>query len=263
MVEDGAAVRAEEARSRGPTFDYGSIPPGYYDRMLREGPPVQRAWHRQKFDRAIEALGPPAGGRMIDIGCGPGSFLGRLDPARFEELAGIDLAADQIGYANKTYGRGGRSFRTVGLGERWPFTTGRFDAGTLIEVIEHLYPDQIRRLMRETARVLKPGAALVVTTPNYASHWPVLEYLVGRFSEVSYEEQHVTRFTRYNVKRRIAELMGEWFTVELVTTSHFLAPFLAAFSGSVSDQVSEALTPRHWAWPFGVLLILRLRRRSE
>jgi hypothetical protein len=37
---------------------------------------------------------------------------------------------------------------------------------------------------------------ILVSTPNYASLWPVVEGLVNRFGEISYEHQHITRFNR-------------------------------------------------------------------
>src|SRR5262249_14740703 len=40
--------------SHGATFDYSEIPPGYYDQVMRDGPAIQRAWHRQKFARVRE-----------------------------------------------------------------------------------------------------------------------------------------------------------------------------------------------------------------
>ena len=174
--------------SHGATFDYSEIPPGYYDQVMRDGPAIQRAWHRQKFARVREAVELPPQGRILDVGCGPGSFLGSYDltsgsaPA---ELVGMDIATDQIAYANEHYATATRRFVTVGAEESWPFESGHFDAVTVIEVIEHLYPDQIRSIFDRAANVLKPNGVIVVTTPNYASHWPVLERLIARRSAVS------------------------------------------------------------------------------
>ena len=83
---------------------------------MREGPAIQRAWHRQKFARVRDTLDLPAGGALLDIGCGPGSFLGGFDlsttiPA--QELTGIDVVEDQIDYANRTYGAPHRRFVCV------------------------------------------------------------------------------------------------------------------------------------------------------
>jgi 2-polyprenyl-3-methyl-5-hydroxy-6-metoxy-1,4-benzoquinol methylase len=247
-------------------FDYSEIPPGYYDQVMRDGPAIQRAWHRQKFARVREALELPPAGRVLDVGCGPGSFLGSYDLAATDapaELVGIDIAADQIAYANEQYGAGERRrFIRLDADDEWPFPAAHFDAVTVIEVIEHLYPDQIRSIFDRCAKVLKPGGSVVVTTPNYASHWPLLERLIARASAVSYHEQHVTHFNRFTVRNRLMAIAGDRFRWDGATTMHFVAPFLAPLSGRFSDGVASRVTPRHWTWPFGALIIARLRLRG-
>jgi 2-polyprenyl-3-methyl-5-hydroxy-6-metoxy-1,4-benzoquinol methylase len=252
--------------SHGATFDYSEIPPGYYDQVMRDGPSIQRAWHRQKFARVREALELPAGGRVLDVGCGPGSFLGSYDlraPDAPAELVGMDIASDQIAYANEHYGAGAqRRYLTVGAEDDWPFAPGTFDAVTVIEVVEHLYADQIRSIFDRAANVLKPNGVIVITTPNYASHWPILEKIIARRSAVSYHEQHISHFNRFTVKRRLSKIAGDRFRWDGATTMHFVAPFLAPLSKRFSDGVASRVTPRHWAWPFGALIIARLRLRG-
>lgn len=199
---------------------------------------------------------------MLDVGCGPGSFLGGFNvegEGAAAELVGIDIAAEQVGYANQRYGGERRKFLRVRPDEEWPFAAGHFDAISIIEVIEHLYPEQIRSIADRCAHVLRPGGSIVITTPNYASHWPVLEWLIARASAVSYHEQHITRFNRFTVRRRLASLMGERFRVDQVTTMHFVAPFLAPLSFRLSDATASALSPRQWWWPFGALIIAKVR----
>lgn len=249
----------------GATFDYSEIPPGYYDQVMQDGPAIQRAWHRQKFARVREAVELPAGGKILDVGCGPGTFLGSFDleaPHAPSELVGMDIATDQIAYATEHYGTGTRRFVTIGAEDDWPFPQGHFDAVTIIEVVEHLYPDQIRSIFDRAAHVLKPNGVIVITTPNYASHWPVLERLIARASAVSYHEQHITHFNRFTVKKRLSEIAGERFRWDRATTMHFVAPFLAPLSRKFSDGVASRVTPRHWTWPFGALIIARLRFRG-
>ncbi len=240
-------------------FDYASIPPGYYDEIMGTGHPVQRAWHREKFARVRAELALGQGESLLDIGCGPGTFLGGFDPQCHGTLAGIDVAADQIDYARRKYGASGVTFDVVEAGARWPFEDSSFEAVSLIEVVEHLPPAGIRLLFSECSRVMRPGGILVLTTPNYSSHWPLLEWLIGVLSPLKYEDQHITRFTRLGFRAKIEKLLGERYRVEHVTTMHFLAPFLAVLSQWLSERTSNLLTPRHWAWPFGALIVARIR----
>jgi len=242
-----------------PGFEYDEIPAGYYDRVLEEGHPVQRAWHAQKFSRVRELLALGEHARLLDVGCGPGTFLGGFQGPREGELVGIDISRPQIEYAESKYGTPWRRFVRVDSSGPWPFESASFDSLTMIEVIEHLDRERIQGLSAECARVLKPGSTFVLTTPNYTSHWPLLEWMVGRLSKVKYEEQHVTRFHRPFLRRELARVLGDRFELEYATTIHFVAPFLAPLSRGASDRVARALTPRHWFWPFGALIIARLR----
>jgi SAM-dependent methyltransferase len=140
----------------------------------------------------------------------------------------------------------------------------RFDCITLIEVIEHLTAEEIRVLFGHIARLLKPGGKLIVTTPNYASTWPLLEQLLNRFGDVNYEEQHITRLNYFNFERRLAEVyprLREEFAVELKTTTHLLTPFLAGLSFRLARALSRLVPSTHWRVPFGNLVLVSLTRK--
>ena len=61
----------------------------------------------------------------------------------------------------------------------------------MIELIEHLPPADARRLLAEARGMLSPQGRLVVTTPNYRSLWPLIEWGLNRVSRVSYEQQRI------------------------------------------------------------------------
>ena len=108
------------------------------------------------------------------------------------DCLGIDFSAPQIDYANRRYGTAGHRFSTQAL----PGLDERFDAITMIELIEHLPPADARRLLAEARGLLSPQGRLVVTTPNYRSLWPLIEWGVNRVSRVSYEQQHINKYGR-------------------------------------------------------------------
>lgn len=248
-----------------PRFDYHAIPEGYYDRVLREGNPIRRLWHLSKFERVLDCLPAKDGGAILDIGCFAGTFLSLVAPDQFQRQLGVDILPGQIDYANANYGTPFRQFRHVDSITHLRGIDERFDCITLIEVIEHLDAGEIRTLLREVSRMLRPGGRLVLTTPNYASTWPILERILNRLSEVSYEEQHITRFTYFNMLRRLGELHPEFpaeFSLELQTTTHFITPFLAGLSFDAARRLSRTVPHRKWRHPFGNLVLMVLARRD-
>jgi SAM-dependent methyltransferase len=70
--------------------------------------------------------------------------------------------------------RGGRA---VAAGGTLPFSDGSFDAVLAFEVIEHVEDDV--GLIAEIARVSRPGAILVLSTPVHAGLWSLLDDACG------------------------------------------------------------------------------------
>lgn len=246
-------------------FDYGGIPKGYYDQVLRQGNPVRRLWHVSKFERVLDYLPDRTGQSILDIGCFAGTFLSLCPEHRFSRQVGVDILPEQIAYAQAQYGTSFREFRHVpSIFELGSNVSEKFDCISLIEVIEHLTHDEIRALLDQIVDRLEPGGKLVLTTPNYASAWPLIEVILNRVSEVSYEEQHVTRFTFFDIERKLAEIYPDFWlyfnTLDFKTTTHFVTPFLAAFSYDVARGLSRVVPHEKWRSPLGNLVLMVLTR---
>ena len=101
------------------------------------------------------------GGSVLEIGPG-------LRPtAPVASSTFIDASAHAL---NRLAARGGR---TVPAGGALPFPDGSFDAVLAFEVVEHV--DDDTGLIREVARVSRPGAMLIMSTPVHASMWSPLD----------------------------------------------------------------------------------------
>ena len=234
-----------------PGYDYDSgIPAGFYDEVHRRGAGVRYSWHDLKF-RAVAARLDGVR-RLLDIGCGPGTFIGNYLPT--VDCLGIDASVPQIAYARRTYGNDRHRFETATLADL--VSSGeRFDAVTMIELIEHLPAMTARTLLAEARRLLSPGGRLVLTTPNYGSLWPVIEWGLNRASSVSYEAQHVNCYRR---GRLAADLAAAGFARVEIATTVGLAPF-AAVLGQGAMRFLDRLESRLGHLGIGNLLLAEAR----
>ena len=233
---------------------YQEIPPGYYDEVYAKGRGTQWFWHHHRFAKVAERL-PARMRRLVDLGCGPGTFLGNL-PDRFEAAVGVDIAVPQIEYAQRRYRRPGLEFRVADLVDLAPGSG--FDAAVSIEVIEHLPAEDAQRLLAALFELLQPGATLVLTTPNYRSAWPLLELLVSRLGPVDYRVQHINRFDRQRLARTLSAV---GFTDVAVDTFFVVSPFLAPLSRRLAEAAlrwEARLLPQ-----LGAELVARARKPAR
>ena len=230
------------------TFDYDSIPVGYYDEVFRRSRGIQSKWHHQKFARV--RLEIPPGSRLLDVGCGPGTFLGSMpvDSA----CLGLDIAKPQIDYAQARYATEARSFALMTPGQL-PVPSAAYDVVTIVELLEHITRDEAAQLLTECLRVLRPGGKIVLTTPNYGCLWPPLEFLTNRLGKVSYADQHITKYRAPLLR----ELLGSTgFAGVQVETCLFSGPFFAALGWSLADTMAR-IEPAFLSRRLGHLLIGR------
>jgi SAM-dependent methyltransferase len=97
-------------------------------------------------------------GRLLDVGCGPG-FMLETARERGWNASGVDPSPFSVGVARNN---GFDAYE--GMLEDLSLPGGSFDAISLLQVVEHI-PDP-RALLAECRRLLRPGGALLVATPN-------------------------------------------------------------------------------------------------
>jgi 2-polyprenyl-3-methyl-5-hydroxy-6-metoxy-1,4-benzoquinol methylase len=118
---------------------------------------------RPKFEAIAEELEPFRGdARLLDVGCSIGLFL---DVARARGFDGVGI---EFGERALQHARGelGLEVLDVPLADAG-FADASFDVVTVLSVLEHT--NDPRAMLRDVARVLKPGGALYVIVPNLES----------------------------------------------------------------------------------------------
>jgi len=123
---------------------------------------------RLKLELLLELAGPLAGKRCLLLTCGdnPGALNWH-----FREAGGTwswaEMEEDRIPVMEDLLDESVSHASDDGL----PFPDGTFDLVVVIDVHEHL--DEVSALNREIARVLAPGGAALLTTPNGDTRLPL------------------------------------------------------------------------------------------
>ncbi|WP_292367764.1 class I SAM-dependent methyltransferase [Methanoregula sp. UBA64] len=118
--------------------------------------PRGRCYHTHISTHVMEAL--PRGGRLLDIGCGTGLFIGKY-LQNGGSAVGIDISRNMI---KKARMRCPGSPFTLGTGEGLPFRDDSFDAVSSLLVFTYLRDPAA--MLDEAYRVLKPGGSISICT---------------------------------------------------------------------------------------------------
>ncbi len=146
---------------------FASIAPRYdaTNRLLTCG--VDERWRR----RTVRVLAPPPGGRVLDECCGTGDLafhLLRADPTL--AVVGVDFCEPMLDRARRRAERrasGTLSFEAADV-MALPFADASFDGAVMGFSMRNVV--DISSVLRETRRVLKPGARFVNLDVSKASN---------------------------------------------------------------------------------------------
>ena len=119
-------------------------------------------WLEYRFELDIRQIGrPPKNGRLLDVGCGNGDYLGTMQQLGWQVL-GIEPDPKAAAFGQTK----GLEIQ-VGTLETIQLEPESFDVITLSHVIEHVH-DPIQTL-HKVLRLLKPGGRVWIATPNLDS----------------------------------------------------------------------------------------------
>jgi SAM-dependent methyltransferase len=156
---------------------------------------------------------------VLDYGSGRGYMLQLLLKMGIT-CQGLDFSAGSVELIQKTLG-GHPLFRGMihAPDVPTPVADGSMDVVLLLEVVEHLFDDQLAPTFQDIYRILKPGGYLVVTTPNAEN----LEQSMIRCPECG------CTFHRWQHMRSVTpELLRGWVTAggfhEIVTRTTYFWP---------------------------------------
>jgi SAM-dependent methyltransferase len=213
----------------------------YQYKAMHSGHPMQRFWHRGKLtmiDKLVKSH-LVANSRLLEIGCGAGNLLVQAVVKDSYPVA-LDLSMQALNFVRSRLQEACRAadaprgFACIqSIGEFLPLPSASFDCVILSEVIEHLEAPRVS--ICEATRVLRPGGRLLVTTPNYRSFWPLMEWVVDRTNMTPRMagEQHISRFDPKSLR---SLLLDCGLAIEYFGTIYNLSPFLSLVSPKQAES---------------------------
>ena len=144
---------------------------------------------------------------ILDVGCGPSSWLWKLDM----HPVGLDLCHAYV----KKFRFTGENCVTASAAEL-PFETGSFDIVCSVLLLHHLPEDLAGHVTREMIRVTRPGGRVIVLDPVLPKFpwrrplaWTVCKLDRGRFIRSQAElESRILQTAAWSTKRITLSYLG-------------------------------------------------------
>ena len=203
----------------------------------------ERSVYNAHYERpaTLALVGPPAGLRVLDAGCGSGTLAQELIAAG-ARVTGLDASRGLLEIAGRRLGPDVELLR-ADLNRPLPLPTGAFDV-VVASLVMHYLRDWGPPLA-ELCRVLVPGGRLVIST-----HHPFMDYvLAGRDDYLGVYEftDHWEREGRTMEMRfwhRPLHAMVDAFTGAGLTVERVVEPRPRAEVRELSPEAYERLTTR-------------------
>lgn len=142
--------------------DYAYLLP---DHWVAGNTTIWNVLHEEYVRRVVEIVAGSGARRVLEVGCGDGWNCAKLVEAGLD-VVGIDWSKNGIEHASRLVPKGTFYCGDVTDPEFMSRFPERFDAVILVEVIEHIPPEDCVPLLQNISKLVKSGGLFVLTTPS-------------------------------------------------------------------------------------------------
>lgn len=156
-------------RTEGITLDHAAK---VYDTLV----PLMTLGLERRYHRiVIRQLALRGGEQILDIGCGTGTLTrdiaAALSDKEHSRCTGLDAAEKMIEVARRKAADIPNIHFDAAIAEHLPYESESFDAGVSTFFFHHIHFELKKKVLAETARVLKPGGRFIVVDVDIPSAW--------------------------------------------------------------------------------------------
>ena len=142
---------------------------------------IIRWTHTARFRLAVKLVGTHAAERLLDYGCGDGTFISFV-AERFATCVGTDVAAEQLEDCRSRFA----SFPNVHfclVGElAAPEHAHAYAVVTCMETLEHCLEPVVEHVLADLQRLCAPGGTIVISVPIETGPVFFLKYVVRKLA---------------------------------------------------------------------------------
>ena len=179
--------------------------------------------------------------RILEIGCGTGPFLQYLIDQGHACL-GIELDSKWLSVGRDEFGK--LPFMVM-QGEALGFESDSFDLVVSFDVLEHI-PDTDKHLA-EVRRVLKPGGAYLLQTPNMLTNIPF--EIVKERSLCRWRQYHCSLHSYWGLRRRFEKHGFETTFHKIPVVTPFFRNKLRRYLGPLGPVLLKVINPDRFPMP--------------
>lgn len=161
---------------------YGEKKTAYYSKPFGWIQFIQN--HSTNRIQAVSQLLPDKKMRVLEIGCGDGTFLFQ-NREKWKKIVGVDIVRAQLRKArSRSYGCPSKFIQADYGRGNMPFESNSFNICISISTLQYLY--DLDLLFENVYRVLTRNGLWIFEVPNIAFFWRRIEFLFGRLPKTSH-----------------------------------------------------------------------------
>jgi ubiquinone/menaquinone biosynthesis C-methylase UbiE len=195
------ARSAVAQQTEGVTLDHAA---GVYDILA---PLMTLGLERRYHCLVIRQLALRGDEQLLDIGCGTGTLTRDIAAALTNKkkslCTGLDAAEKMIEVAKRKAAGIPNIHFDAAIAEKLPYASGSFDAAVSTFFFHHIHFELKKKVLAETARVLKPGGRFIIVDVDIPTTW--FGAICARAGHWLFQQNEIAE----NIKGKLREAFGE------------------------------------------------------